>query len=654
MKRLLLFITAALAAFTGARAQTPQAQFMATEAVNSYYHCGFDDEDEFDTWLWDFTNPNKTYQWHVYKYAYVQHNNIPYDDYQANHNPDSKMSLLIQTSSSSYQDELGYSPDITILPNSQMSFWICNGPFVWEPYGHDDRDKYDYTICLLDENNDSTLIVRGSELFYTIPSLDELYHWKHVSYDLSALAGKTVKVQLHYWGKDGDHVFIDDIEFLQTGGDGGHVDLYQGQQVHFTDYSKGDDLQYEWSFPGGVPATSTEKDPVVTYYEEGTFDVTLTVRNAQGQDATTHQNYVDVKVQTPEALYAYPANSYRRVGGGIFVPNNTPVVFGDASKYYPTEWQWQFNGGASIDASTEQHPEVWFPKAGYYTFSLTARNKAGQTTVSSPSRAIKVGGAPAYVWNVEEQEQQHITAVKIGNGEGYFGGSNTRRMYKVAERFDAPLAEATIQKVGVMFLSTTTFKPDTTIVVEIMDRNGETGFPDKVLARAELALKDCKEAGDDRSENAFTEFTFAQPVKVSGDFFVVVGGIPAYEMDHMTKKLINETYIGCTPLRDETGRNTTYAYIDSLAFVNGMAYFTNNMIWQETTSGRISLAVAPYMSLASVSADPSGLDAAPAAPRAQGVPSRFDLNGRRLQAVPRKGLYIIRREDGSTEKRIVK
>ena len=656
MRRLLLFLTTLIP--LGAAAQSVEASFMATEATNNYYHCGFDDEEEFDTWLWQTTNVNKTYQWHVYKYAFVQHNNVPYDDY-LNHNPNSKMSLLIQCSTSAYQDELGYSPQIKVEPNSTMSFWICSGPFVYnkDGFNHDDRGNYDYTICLLDENNDSVLVARGSELFYTIPSLDELYHWKHVSFDLSPLAGKTVRVQLHYWGKSGDHVFIDDIEFVQTGGDAGTVDIYQGEQAHFVDYSKGDNLTYQWEFPGGTPATSTDKDPIVTYLIEGTYDVRLTVSDGTTQSTSEHKSYVNVAVQTPEAFYVYPDQAYRRVTGGCFIPNNTPVTFHDASIHYPTGWLWTFNGGASIDSSTDQEPSVYFPKAGYYTFSLTASNKAGANTAESPGRAIKVGGAPAYVWNIEEDEIGKITRVLIGNGEGYFGGSNTRRMAKFAERFEKPLAEATISKVGLLFLSTTNFKPDTTIVVSIYDRDKKTGFPKDELGHAELALKDCKVAQAPYGESSLTDFTFASPIKVTDDFFVVVSGIPAYEMDPVTKSLVNEVYLGCSPLRDENRRNTTYAYVDSLAFVNNngypMAYFTNNYIWQETTSGRISMAIAPYLSFANVKEVAQGI-ADLQATKPEADEQYFDLNGRLFSTKPAQGFYIVRYANGKTEKHIAK
>lgn len=61
-----------------------------------------------------------------------------------------------------------------------------------------------------------------------------------------------------------------------------------GNPIQFTDYSGGIDLsQWEWSFPGGVPASSTLQNPVVTYAANGTYNVTLIVTNYLGVDTLT-------------------------------------------------------------------------------------------------------------------------------------------------------------------------------------------------------------------------------------------------------------------------------------------------------------------------------------------------------------------------------
>jgi PKD repeat protein len=51
--------------------------------------------------------------------------------------------------------------------------------------------------------------------------------------------------------------------------------------VNFTDQSVGA-TQWNWSFPGGTPATSTLQNPVVVYNTAGSYDVTLNAGNPSG------------------------------------------------------------------------------------------------------------------------------------------------------------------------------------------------------------------------------------------------------------------------------------------------------------------------------------------------------------------------------------
>jgi hypothetical protein len=51
---------------------------------------------------------------------------------------------------------------------------------------------------------------------------------------------------------------------------------------------------YEWIFPGGSPASDTVKDPVVTYSEVGTYDVTLIVNRGGQIDTVTKSDYITV------------------------------------------------------------------------------------------------------------------------------------------------------------------------------------------------------------------------------------------------------------------------------------------------------------------------------------------------------------------------
>jgi PKD repeat protein len=65
-----------------------------------------------------------------------------------------------------------------------------------------------------------------------------------------------------------------------------------GQNVEFYDYTTGGATIYHWSFPGGTPSTSTDRNPVVTYNTVGVYDVQLIVSNGQTSDTLVRSQYI--------------------------------------------------------------------------------------------------------------------------------------------------------------------------------------------------------------------------------------------------------------------------------------------------------------------------------------------------------------------------
>jgi PKD repeat protein len=71
--------------------------------------------------------------------------------------------------------------------------------------------------------------------------------------------------------------------------------------VNFVDNSSlGAATSWNWTFPGGSPATSTDQSPVVTYATPGTYSVSLTVSNANGSNSVTKNSYVTVESNTAD------------------------------------------------------------------------------------------------------------------------------------------------------------------------------------------------------------------------------------------------------------------------------------------------------------------------------------------------------------------
>lgn len=67
-----------------------------------------------------------------------------------------------------------------------------------------------------------------------------------------------------------------------------------GNSIQFTSTSTGNPTSYSWTFQGGTPATSTVQNPTISYAAAGTYNVSLTVSNANGSNTKTTNAYITV------------------------------------------------------------------------------------------------------------------------------------------------------------------------------------------------------------------------------------------------------------------------------------------------------------------------------------------------------------------------
>ncbi len=74
------------------------------------------------------------------------------------------------------------------------------------------------------------------------------------------------------------------------------VNICANTNVKFIDLSTNSPNQWNWTFEGGTPANSTEKNPTVSWNSAGTYTVSLTTSNIQGAGNTeTKTGYITVK-----------------------------------------------------------------------------------------------------------------------------------------------------------------------------------------------------------------------------------------------------------------------------------------------------------------------------------------------------------------------
>jgi len=74
-----------------------------------------------------------------------------------------------------------------------------------------------------------------------------------------------------------------------------------GGKVNFTDKSTNSPTSWLWSFPGGTPSSSTEKNPSVTYSTEGVYDVSLSAYGASGTLQLQKTGFIKVSNQSISA-----------------------------------------------------------------------------------------------------------------------------------------------------------------------------------------------------------------------------------------------------------------------------------------------------------------------------------------------------------------
>ncbi len=158
-----------------------------------------------------------------------------------------------------------------------------------------------------------------------VPSKDE--HWRKEIIDLSAYDGESnVSIRFLNTSGFGTRIWIDNVNIVIENNIAPVSDFYSGQRtticnsidVTFKDVSTGNPTSWSWTFAGGIPATSTDKNPpVVTYDTQGSYEVVLTTSNANGSNTVTKSNYITIV--TPDG------NSFSQDFTGTFPPSGWEV-----------------------------------------------------------------------------------------------------------------------------------------------------------------------------------------------------------------------------------------------------------------------------------------------------------------------------------------
>ncbi len=207
-----------------------------------------------------------------------------------------------------------------------------------------------------------------------------------------------------------------------------------GTTITYSDMSDGFPTEWNWTFEGGTPATSTDPDPTVTYNTTGSYNTTLVVNNGV-TDSLTKEGYIlvineDDISEAPISNFTTPLR--------LFPVGNSAICYTDLSTDNPTSWNWTFEGGTP-ENSTEQHPcGISYNTPGIFSVTLTTSNIMGSNTLTKAEYII-VSDFPMdefcdTISNKVSGEYYTISHLS-GNKWGHIPGHNSDHVTAYADYF---------------------------------------------------------------------------------------------------------------------------------------------------------------------------------------------------------------------------
>lgn len=135
--------------------------------------------------------------------------------------------------------------------------------------------------------------------------------------------------------------------------------------VTFEDQSDNAPEIWEWHFPGGEPAFSSEQNPTVQYHTPGNYRVELITSNFFGNDTLALDHYIQV-AEKPETDFNWTIQNQQV----------TFLLSNDVQRGW--EYEWQFGDG---NGSIQTEPEHTYQNGGTFTITLIATNECGADTI---------------------------------------------------------------------------------------------------------------------------------------------------------------------------------------------------------------------------------------------------------------------------------
>ncbi len=156
--------------------------------------------------------------------------------------------------------------------------------------------------------------------------------------------------------------------------------------VQYTSQSSANATSLLWEFEGGMPATSTETNPVVVYTSIGSFSTTLTATNEAGNGIASETNYI--------VINDVPSIGFSSVSNFLEVDFTNTTTNADT-------YEWNFG---DMGISALENPTHTYTEPGTYTVILTATNECGSVEMSTEVTVSLAPTAPTAAFSTDISE----------------------------------------------------------------------------------------------------------------------------------------------------------------------------------------------------------------------------------------------------------
>jgi PKD repeat protein len=165
--------------------------------------------------------------------------------------------------------------------------------------------------------------------------------------------------------------------------------------VSFIDESIGNVTEWLWDFGDGVTSASVQQSPAHTYYEEGTYTVSLTVMGPGGEDALTRVGYVTVErlsmyIADIDLIKSYRGPKKWQATATVQIMDFHENPVSGASVY--GTWSGAYSGNVSgyTDSNgTVSFSTIWVKSSSsVVTFAVNNVVKSGYEYISSAGNSV--------------------------------------------------------------------------------------------------------------------------------------------------------------------------------------------------------------------------------------------------------------------------